>query len=36
MYFRIVQVANSKLEAHQEFARKRMPEDKVPMTLRQE
>ena len=35
MYFRIVSLANSKLEQIQTFARKRVPEDQVPLTRRQ-
>jgi hypothetical protein len=34
MYHRIAQLANSKLEAIQQFALKRLPEDQVPMTRR--
>ena len=35
MYFRIVQLANSKLQALQNFAKKRSTEENVHMTRRQ-
>jgi hypothetical protein len=35
MYFRIVQLANSKLQAQQNFAEKRETDEAVPITRRQ-